>query len=120
VYVVLQYPFVGLKFQNAFNFIFFVHCRDVFGEIRVITKLPNSIIHQQVHLQGECQSHEPAHVLMKLYIGTGYEYVNNHEVSKAAFNHINSVPNVRLICYYLFFVLPGYILKVRVLVSFEH
>jgi hypothetical protein len=32
VYVVFQYPFVGLKFQNAFNFIFFVHCRHVFGE----------------------------------------------------------------------------------------
>jgi hypothetical protein len=30
-------------------------------------KFEQPIIHQQVHLRRENQSHEPAHVLMKLY-----------------------------------------------------
>ena len=30
-------------------------------------KLEQTIIHQHVHLRRECQSHAPAHVLMRLY-----------------------------------------------------
>ena len=30
-------------------------------------KFEQTIIHQHVHLQRESQSHEPAHVLMRLY-----------------------------------------------------